>query len=134
MRHATNALAPLAKNLNDNFGISEGFMTTVHATTASKKTVDGRSGRDWHGGRTINIAQQQHYLSVHRGCRGCHQSYTRIERQNHIRKFLSLSVSLFLPQSSSGVALHVPTNTTIIDGSVVDLVVRLEKGTSYNDK
>jgi glyceraldehyde 3-phosphate dehydrogenase len=50
----TNALAPLAKILDENFGIAEGLLTTVHATTASRKTVDGPSGRDWRGGRTVN--------------------------------------------------------------------------------
>merc|ERR1712079_360137 len=47
----TNCLAPLAKVINDNFGILEGLMTTVHATTATQKTVDGPSGKDWRGGR-----------------------------------------------------------------------------------
>src|SRR3546814_3977980 len=47
----TNCLAPLAKVLHDNFGIAEGLMTTVHATTATQKTVDGPSGKDWRGGR-----------------------------------------------------------------------------------
>merc|ERR1719346_407955 len=47
----TNCLAPLAKVVNDNFGIIEGLMTTVHATTATQKTVDGPSGKDWRGGR-----------------------------------------------------------------------------------
>ncbi|MCL0127156.1 type I glyceraldehyde-3-phosphate dehydrogenase, partial [Klebsiella pneumoniae] len=47
----TNCLAPLAKVINDNFGIIEGLMTTVHATTATQKTVDGPSHKDWRGGR-----------------------------------------------------------------------------------
>merc|ERR1719374_506657 len=47
----TNCLAPLAKVLNDKFGILEGLMTTVHAVTATQKTVDGPSGKDWRGGR-----------------------------------------------------------------------------------
>ena len=47
----TNCLAPLAKVINDNFGILEGLMTTVHAATATQKTVDGPSGKDWRGGR-----------------------------------------------------------------------------------
>ena len=47
----TNCLAPLAKVINDNYGIIEGLMTTVHATTATQKTVDGPSGKDWRGGR-----------------------------------------------------------------------------------
>ena len=48
----TNCLAPLAKVINDNFGIVEGLMTTVHSYTATQKTVDGPSGKDWRGGRT----------------------------------------------------------------------------------
>jgi len=48
----TNCLAPLAKILHDNFGIAEGLMTTVHATTATQKTVDGPSGKDWRSGRS----------------------------------------------------------------------------------
>merc|ERR1712040_21669 len=47
----TNCLAPLAKVINDTYGIVEGLMTTVHATTATQKTVDGPSGKDWRGGR-----------------------------------------------------------------------------------
>jgi len=47
----TNCLAPIAKVLNDNFGMASGLMTTVHATTATQKTVDGVSGKDWRGGR-----------------------------------------------------------------------------------
>eukprot|EP00001_Collodictyon_triciliatum_P012226 02337_1 len=48
----TNCLAPLAKVVHDTFGIAEGLMTTVHATTATQKTVDGPSGKDWRGGRS----------------------------------------------------------------------------------
>lgn len=47
----TNCLAPLAKDINDNFGIKEGLMTTVHSTTATQKTVVGASKKDWRGGR-----------------------------------------------------------------------------------
>ena len=47
----TNCLAPIAKVIDDNFGLKEGLMTTVHATTATQKTVDGPSGKDWRGGR-----------------------------------------------------------------------------------
>lgn len=50
----TNCLAPLAKVIHDNFGIVEGLMTTVHATTATQKTVDGPSHKDWRGGRSVN--------------------------------------------------------------------------------
>ena len=49
----TNCLAPLAKVINDNFGIVEGLMTTVHSTTATQKTVDGPSKKDWRGGRAV---------------------------------------------------------------------------------
>ena len=58
----TNCLAPVAKVLNDNFGIKRGLMTTVHAATATQKTVDGPSNKDWRGGRGIleNIIPQQH--------------------------------------------------------------------------
>ena len=49
----TNCLAPLAKIINDNFGIIEGLMTTVHSTTATQKTVDGPSMKDWRGGRAV---------------------------------------------------------------------------------
>ena len=49
----TNCLAPLAKIINDNFGILEGLMTTVHSTTATQKTVDGPSKKDWRGGRAV---------------------------------------------------------------------------------
>ncbi len=51
----TNCLAPLAKVINDNFGIIEGLMTTVHATTATQKTVDGPSHKDWRGGRGASL-------------------------------------------------------------------------------
>ena len=50
----TNCLAPLAKVINDKFGIVEGLMSTIHATTATQKTVDGPSSKDWRGGRGIN--------------------------------------------------------------------------------
>jgi len=50
----TNCLAPLAKVVHDNFGIVEGLMSTIHATTATQKTVDGPSNKDWRGGRAIN--------------------------------------------------------------------------------
>lgn len=51
----TNCLAPLAKVINDNFGIVEGLMTTVHSYTASQKTVDGASNKDWRGGRAAAV-------------------------------------------------------------------------------
>ena len=63
----TNCLAPLAKVINDNFGIVEGLMTTVHSTTATQKTVDGPSKKDWRGGRACF---RQHYPLLHRRCQG----------------------------------------------------------------
>jgi glyceraldehyde 3-phosphate dehydrogenase len=50
----TNCLAPLAKIINDKFGIIEGLMSTIHATTATQKTVDGPSNKEWRGGRSVN--------------------------------------------------------------------------------
>ncbi|VEB00104.1 glyceraldehyde-3-phosphate dehydrogenase [Klebsiella pneumoniae] len=61
----TNCLAPLAKVINDNFGIVEGLMTTVHATTATQKTVDGPSHKDWRGGRG---ASSEHHTVLYRRC------------------------------------------------------------------
>ncbi len=68
-RCTTNCLAPVAKVLNDKWGIKRGLMTTVHAATATQKTVDGPSNKDWRGGRGIleNIIPQQHWRSQGRG-------------------------------------------------------------------
>ncbi|MGO1595323.1 MAG: type I glyceraldehyde-3-phosphate dehydrogenase [Sphingobacterium sp.] len=104
----TNCLAPLAKVLNDNFGIAEGLMTTVHAVTATQKTVDGPSVKDWRGGR------------------GAYQNI--IPSSTGAAK----AVGLVLPELKgklTGMSLRVPTP----DVSVVDLTVRLEKGASYED-
>ncbi len=104
----TNCLAPIAKVLNDKFGIVEGLMTTVHAVTATQKTVDGPSAKDWRGGR------------------GAYQNI--IPSSTGAAK----AVGLVLPELKgklTGMSLRVPT----ADVSVVDLTVRLEKGASYED-
>ena len=104
----TNCLAPIAKVLNDKFGILEGLMTTVHAVTATQKTVDGPSVKDWRGGR------------------GAYQNI--IPSSTGAAK----AVGLVLPELKgklTGMSLRVPTP----DVSVVDLTVRLEKGASYEE-
>lgn len=104
----TNCLAPIAKVLNDSFGITEGLMTTVHAVTATQKTVDGPSAKDWRGGR------------------GAYQNI--IPSSTGAAK----AVGLVLPELKgklTGMSMRVPT----ADVSVVDLTVRLEKGASYED-
>ncbi|MFZ4260625.1 type I glyceraldehyde-3-phosphate dehydrogenase [Sphingobacterium sp. HJSM2_6] len=104
----TNCLAPIAKVLNDKFGIVEGLMTTVHAVTATQKTVDGPSVKDWRGGR------------------GAYQNI--IPSSTGAAK----AVGLVLPELKgklTGMSLRVPT----ADVSVVDLTVRLAKGASYED-
>jgi len=102
----TNGLAPVAKVLNDNFGIKRGLMTTVHAATATQKTVDGPSNKDWRGGRGIleNIIPSS---------TGAAKAVGKV--------IPSLNGKL------TGMAFRVPTS----DVSVVDLTVELEKGTSY---
>ncbi|PQJ78483.1 type I glyceraldehyde-3-phosphate dehydrogenase [Polaribacter porphyrae] len=104
----TNCLAPLAKVLNDNFGIVEGLMTTVHATTATQKTVDGPSSKDWRGGRA----------AIH----------NIIPSSTGAAK----AVGKVIPELNgklTGMAFRVPT----MDVSVVDLTVRLDKAASYED-
>lgn len=103
----TNCLAPIAKVLNDNFGIVEGLMTTVHAVTATQKTVDGPSAKDWRGGR------------------GAYQNI--IPSSTGAAK----AVGLVIPELKgklTGMSFRVPTP----DVSVVDLTCRLEKGASYD--
>ncbi len=103
----TNCLAPIAKVLNDNFGISEGLMTTVHAVTATQKTVDGPSAKDWRGGR------------------GAYQNI--IPSSTGAAK----AVGLVIPELKgklTGMSFRVPTPNV----SVVDLTCRLEKGASYD--
>lgn len=104
----TNCLAPITKVVLDNFGILEGLMTTVHSYTATQKTVDGTSSKDWKGGRSaaINIIP----------------STTGAAK----------AVGLVLPQLKgklTGMSFRVPTPTV----SVVDLTVRTEKKTSYEE-
>ncbi|KIJ47253.1 hypothetical protein M422DRAFT_45819 [Sphaerobolus stellatus SS14] len=103
----TNCLAPLAKVINDKFGIVEGLMTTVHATTATQKTVDGPSNKDWRGGRgaAANIIPSS---------TGAAKAVGKV--------IPNLNGKL------TGMAFRVPTS----DVSVVDLVVRLEKSASYD--
>ncbi|KAF8440052.1 glyceraldehyde-3-phosphate dehydrogenase [Boletus edulis BED1] len=104
----TNCLAPLAKVVNDKFGIVEGLMTTVHATTATQKTVDGPSSKDWRGGRAVNN-------NIIPSSTGAAKAVGKV--------IPSLNGKL------TGLAFRVPT----LDVSVVDLVVRLAKPTSYEE-
>ncbi len=101
----TNCLAPLAKVLNDNFGIEEALMTTVHATTATQMTVDGPSRKDWRGGRSA-------LLNIIPASTGAAKAVTKV--------IPSLVGKL------TGMAFRVPT----ADVSVVDLTVKLAKETS----
>lgn len=102
----TNGLAPVAKVLQDNFGIKRGLMSTVHAATATQKTVDGPSSKDWRGGRGIleNI----------------------IPSSTGAAKAVGVVLPV-LKGKLTGMAFRVPTS----DVSVVDLTVELEKETSY---
>ncbi|MCF8429616.1 MAG: type I glyceraldehyde-3-phosphate dehydrogenase [Bacteroidia bacterium] len=102
----TNCLAPIAKVLNDNFGILEGLMTTVHAVTATQKTVDGPSAKDWRGGR------------------GGYQNI--IPSSTGAAKAVGLVIPA-LKGKLTGMSLRVPTP----DVSVVDLTCRLVNGASY---
>ena len=104
----TNCLAPLAKVLNDNFGIEEGLMTTVHATTATQLTVDGPSKKDYRGGRSA-------MLNIIPASTGAAKAVTKVIPE--------------LEGKLTGMAFRVPTS----DVSVVDLTVRLEKETSYEE-
>lgn len=104
----TNCLAPIAKVLNDNFGIVEGLMTTVHATTATQFTVDGPSKKDYRGGRSS-------LLNIMPASTGAAKAVTKV--------IPSLVGKL------TGMAFRVPTANV----SVVDLTVKLEKDTSYNE-
>ncbi|KAI0688020.1 glyceraldehyde-3-phosphate dehydrogenase [Cytidiella melzeri] len=104
----TNCLAPLAKVINDKFGIVEGLMTTVHAATATQKTVDGPSNKDWRGGRSVNN-------NIIPSSTGAAKAVGKV--------IPALNGKL------TGLAFRVPT----LDVSVVDLVVRLEKSATYDE-
>ncbi|KAL3458951.1 hypothetical protein BJX64DRAFT_210078 [Aspergillus heterothallicus] len=104
----TNCLAPLAKVVNDKFGIVEGLMTTVHSYTATQKVVDGPSGKDWRGGRTA----AQNIIPSSTGA--------------------AKAVGKVIPSLNgklTGMSMRVPTANV----SVVDLTVRLEKAASYDE-
>ena len=104
----TNCLAPIAKVLNDNFGIEEGLMTTVHAATATQFTVDGPSRKDFRGGRSS-------LLNIIPSSTGAAKAVTKV--------IPSLNGKL------TGMAFRIPTANV----SVVDLTVRLNKKTSYEE-
>lgn len=104
----TNCLAPLAKVIHDQFGIIEGLMSTIHATTATQKTVDGPSNKDWRGGRGVNN-------NIIPSSTGAAKAVGKV--------IPSLNGKL------TGLAFRVPTP----DVSVVDLVVRLEKSATYDE-
>lgn len=104
----TNCLAPLAKVINDNFGIKDGLMTTVHSITATQKTVDGSSKKDWRGGRAA--------------------SYNIIPSSTGAAKAVG-KVIPSLNGKLTGMAFRVPT----IDVSVVDLTCNLEKPVAYEE-
>ena len=102
----TNCLAPIAKVVNDEFGLKEGLMTTVHAVTATQQTVDGPSQKDWRGGRAA--------------------CYNIIPSSTGAAK----AVGKVIPELNgkfTGMSFRVPT----INVSVVDLTCRLDKGASY---
>ena len=104
----TNCLAPLAKVINDKFGIKDGLMTTVHSITATQKTVDGASKKDWRGGRAA--------------------SYNIIPSSTGAAKAVG-KVIPSLNGKLTGMSFRVPT----IDVSVVDLTVNLERPASYEE-
>ena len=104
----TNCLAPIAKVMHDNFGVKRGLMTTVHAATATQKTVDGPSMKDWRGGRGI----LENIIPSSTGA--------------------AKAVGKVMPELNgklTGMAFRVPTS----DVSVVDLTVELENGASYEE-
>ena len=104
----TNCLAPLAKVIHDNFTIIEGLMTTIHSYTATQKTVDGPSAKDWRGGRTA----AQNIIPSSTGA--------------------AKAVGKVIPELNgklTGMSMRVPTSNV----SVVDLTVRIEKSASYDE-
>ena len=104
----TNCLAPLAKVINDNFGIVEGLMTTVHSATNTQKTVDAPSKKDWRGGRAVGS-------NIIPSATGAAKAVGKVIPE--------------LNGKLTGMAFRVPT----IDVSVVELTVRLEKSASYEE-
>ena len=104
----TNCLAPLTKVIHDNFGMVEGLMTTVHAATATQKTVDGPSMKDWRGGRSV-------FGNIIPSSTGAVKAVTKV--------IPSLKGKL------TGMSFRVPT----ADVSVVDLTCRLERATTYDE-
>jgi glyceraldehyde 3-phosphate dehydrogenase len=104
----TNCLAPVTKVLHDNFGIVEGLMTTVHSTTATQKTVDGPSMKDWRGGRAASG-------NIIPSSTGAAKAVTKVIPD--------------LKGKLTGMSFRVPT----LNVSVVDLTCRLEKATTYED-
>lgn len=104
----TNCLAPLAKVIHENFGIADGLMTTVHATTATQKTVDGPSHKDWRGGRGAGA-------NIIPSSTGAAKAVGKVIPE--------------LNGKLTGMSFRVPTP----DVSVVDLTVRLEKETTYDE-
>lgn len=104
----TNCLAPLAKVINDKFGLKEGLMTTIHSYTATQKTVDGPSGKDWRGGRTA----AQNIIPSSTGA--------------------AKAVGKVIPSLNgklTGMSMRVPTSNV----SVVDLTCVIEKPTTYDE-
>ncbi len=104
----TNCLAPIAKVVNDHWGIKRGLMTTVHAATATQKTVDGPSGKDWRGGRSV-------FENIIPSSTGA-----------------AKAVGVVLPELNgklTGMAFRIPS----VDVSVVDLTVELNKEASYKE-
>lgn len=104
----TNCLAPLAKVIHENFGIVEGLMTTVHATTATQKTVDGPSMKDWRGGRSAMV-------NIIPSSTGAAKAVGKVIPE--------------LNGKLTGMSFRVPT----VDVSVVDLTVKLAKETNYDE-
>ncbi len=104
----TNCLAPIAKVIHDHFGIAEGLMTTVHSTTATQKTVDGPSAKDWRGGRAASG-------NIIPSSTGAAKAVTKVIPE--------------LKGKLTGMAFRVPT----LNVSVVDLTVKLEKETTYDE-
>ncbi|MFL9845551.1 type I glyceraldehyde-3-phosphate dehydrogenase [Flavobacterium rhizosphaerae] len=104
----TNCLAPLAKVINDNFGIEEGLMTTVHATTSTQMTTDGPSKKDWRGGRAASV-------NIIPSSTGAAKAVGKVIPE--------------LNGKLTGMSFRVPT----VDVSVVDLTVKVKKETTYDE-